>query len=631
MEGWKARKKIAVFAAIVILLITFSAVGIKESKGAKYTDSLPRMEDTEFRENSGIKIDSVNNVQQKNLYCLAKIWGYTKYRHPKITSGQINWDAELFRIMPTVLKSATLSEAQDSIMQWLEKFPVEPVEKSMHMKKKQNRLFSADLDWIRDEDFVGKDISRYLVNLSEIEVTDTQNGYVRFDFDDVYVTADFSPDNGTGINMAYDDSGMRLLSLFRYWNAIEYYYPYKRLLDKQWDSVLYDKIPELAEGKDEESYILAMANLVASIQDSHAMFLDEKHLLQDYFGEYMIDTRIVSFKNKLVVAQNTKGNLLQYGDIILKINGESIENRIKLCRKYISASNVKHASKIYAPYLLAAKNETINVQITRKNKTMNIDILGKHVENSYARMNCYTKEFNTGLIDNGKIGYLDMEGLNLTQLDTWMQKFSQTEGVIVDLRYGGPTFSIYTLAEYFQPEIKTFAYIYGCDYLNPGSFKFQGKLKAGNGFLKQLISEADNLTDILTFNKYFENGIINSFLGRTETREVYAGEVIVLVGEWTMSKYETAVMALKNAPKLTVFGNATAGANGDVVELKLPGGITTYFSGKAVTDVKEKTTQRAGIQPDIEYDQWMSERKIGEDAEVEAAVDLIKRNTTCKK
>ena len=41
---------------------------------------------------------------------LGKIWGFLKYYHPMVCDGQYNWDYELFRWLPEVLKSDSKTE-----------------------------------------------------------------------------------------------------------------------------------------------------------------------------------------------------------------------------------------------------------------------------------------------------------------------------------------------------------------------------------------------------------------------------------------------------------------------------------------------------------------------------------------
>ena len=56
----------------------------------------------------------------------------------------------------------------------------------------------------------------------------------------------------------------------------------------------------------------------------------------------------------------------------------------------------------------------------------------------------------------------------------------------------------------------------------------------------------------------------------------------MLVDESTMSRAEYFTMALQSVPGAIVVGSQTAGADGNVSSIALPGGITAHFSGVAV-------------------------------------------------
>ena len=58
------------------------------------------------------------------LYKLCKVWRYTKYHHPDVIVGNINWDAELFRVMPNVLRAKSADEVNIALSYWLKNFPV---------------------------------------------------------------------------------------------------------------------------------------------------------------------------------------------------------------------------------------------------------------------------------------------------------------------------------------------------------------------------------------------------------------------------------------------------------------------------------------------------------------------------
>ena len=86
-------------AALVVCCAMFIVFGRSGNSG------LGRDKDNEFLAGSKITLEDLNADQEENLYKLAKVWGFVKYYHPAIIAGDINWDAELFRVMPLVVEA----------------------------------------------------------------------------------------------------------------------------------------------------------------------------------------------------------------------------------------------------------------------------------------------------------------------------------------------------------------------------------------------------------------------------------------------------------------------------------------------------------------------------------------------
>ncbi|HEY0252906.1 MAG TPA: hypothetical protein VGC41_15330, partial [Kofleriaceae bacterium] len=55
-------------------------------------------EDHQFDHGSGISVTTLAPIQIENLATLGKVWGFLAYHHPKVTHGDLHWDAELLRI-----------------------------------------------------------------------------------------------------------------------------------------------------------------------------------------------------------------------------------------------------------------------------------------------------------------------------------------------------------------------------------------------------------------------------------------------------------------------------------------------------------------------------------------------------
>ncbi|WP_133586643.1 hypothetical protein [Sphingobacterium yanglingense] len=68
-------------------------------------------------------------------------------------------------------------------------------------------------------------------------------------------------------DIPYPDDGYRLLTLFRYSNMIQYFFPYKYLTDKNWNIVLKEYIPLFISAKNELEYELAPLRIIGDVND----------------------------------------------------------------------------------------------------------------------------------------------------------------------------------------------------------------------------------------------------------------------------------------------------------------------------------------------------------------------------
>ena len=58
--------------------------------------------------------------------------------------------------------------------------------------------------------------------------------------------------------MLYEVITYRVLALFRLWAIIEYWYPYRNLLDDDWHAVLREVLPRFVGASDWDAYRLAL-------------------------------------------------------------------------------------------------------------------------------------------------------------------------------------------------------------------------------------------------------------------------------------------------------------------------------------------------------------------------------------
>jgi C-terminal processing protease CtpA/Prc len=100
--------------------------------------------------------------------------------------------------------------------------------------------------------------------------------------------------------------------------------------------------------------------------------------------------------------------------------------------------------------------------------------------------------------------------------------------------------------------------------------------------------------------------------------------VAILVDEVTESQAEYTTMAFRAAPGALVIGSTTAGADGDVSTIPLPGGYSSYISGLGVFYPDKRPTQRVGIIPNIVVTPTIEGIRAGRDELIEEAVRQIR-------
>ncbi|MGB8953330.1 MAG: S41 family peptidase [Candidatus Aminicenantales bacterium] len=514
------------------------------------------------------------------LAALAKVWGFLKYYHNKVAEGKINWDQVLAECIPRVKQANDKDAFNHEILMMI------------RAAGSQEQIQSETID--NDEvDFSWMDDASLFYPLTSALLK-----YIRENHkpaDNYYVQKQSGAGNTVYTNekhiVHYPSVEYRLLALFRYWNIIYYFFPYKDVMDQDWSQVLDEFIPKVMapEGLSQD-YHLAIREMTARINDGHSFTYS--NALSGFWGTNYPPFQARWIEEKTVVVKTypvlLQGADLQVGDIITHVNGQSVEVLRQERRKYVQASNESVLQYNLCSYLF------------RSNRTEIVLRLDRGSSQAEAKIPCYTwsvvNDEETRSLPNvsysilpGNIGYVHMGLLQYNDVANAMNLLQNTRAIVFDIR-NYPNSTLYLLSEYLNPQPTDFYCAKKPDLSYPGRFYFTVGTKAG--------PSADN-------------------------PDYYKGRVVILVNEMTISHAEFTTMALETAPAATVIGSQTAGADGNVSSVILPGNITTSFSGIGIFYPDRRPTQRIGIVPDIVVRPTVAGICAGRDEELERALEFI--------
>ncbi|HZI05653.1 MAG TPA: peptidase S41, partial [Archangium sp.] len=146
-------------------------------------------------------------------------------------------------------------------------------------------------------------------------------------------------------DMRYPSREYRLLALFRFWNAIQLFYPYKHLLDRDWEGALTTFIPRFEKAKDAAEYALTVAELSTLVQDGHTNLRGHPGLEKRGITGVSAPFEAMELDGAAVVMtvwNEEAAPGLKRGMVIETIDGKPLAERVKALEPYVTASHPVH-------------------------------------------------------------------------------------------------------------------------------------------------------------------------------------------------------------------------------------------------------------------------------------------------
>ncbi len=407
-----------------------------------------------------------------------------------------------------------------------------------------------------------------------------------------------------------------ILGLFQYWNTINYFFPYKYLMDEDWENVLRDFAPNFRKINSFDEYEITIRKLSAKICDSHGEVEDES--INDY-NVSKIPVRLDIVEHKVVISKIVSDSIsdiynIHIGDVIEEINEETIASIWERYNSLYASSTLQGAEAFFTNFLWHMNN--------KNDSTATLKIEGRHSEHivtvktipldtfrklSYAN---FPSKPKVNIIQDS-IGYIKMSEERYLEIGRTYRKIKNKPYLIIDYR-GYSTMAMINLINRLDKKPHDVFSNYAPSLKWPGIFI---KGKNANGY-------AANTLTFLLKSRFLKNTQAKLF---PSFKHIYKGKVIVLINREAMSASEAGIMAIEAyRPDAVLIGSATQGVNGTMSLIILPGNIKAWFSGNDLRYPDGAQLQRIGIMPDIYVDRTIQGLKNNRDEVLNAALDFIR-------
>jgi C-terminal processing protease CtpA/Prc len=395
----------------------------------------------------------------------------------------------------------------------------------------------------------------------------------------------------------YPSAEYRILAAYKIWGVFRNFFAYRDLMDEDWDQVLADFLPKFEIAKDAREYNLTIAEMLIHVDDSHTSA--ESTVLTDYFGAATTALRLRLIERKPIVAQildqDARKAGIEIGDMVTKVDGEDIVERLKREVHYISSSTQQSLGLLVMSRILNGPDGS-TATLTVKNAN------GPPREVKLVRKSAYSidKPWRNGDVVKllpGNIGYVDLERLDLQDVDGMFEKLRDTKAIVFDARGSLPA-TAWSIASRLVDKQDVAAAFFNGPLTQSPDLPTGGRLSQSTNYF------------------YVQS------LPHTE-KWPYKGKTVMLIDERTISHAEHAGLAFEAANKTAFIGSPTAGADSDMTNFVVPGGVVIQFSGRDVRHANGGQLQRLGIQPTVLAPPTIDDIRKGRDVALEKAIEYV--------
>lgn len=395
-------------------------------------------------------------------------------------------------------------------------------------------------------------------------------------------------------DMRFPSREWRQLAAIKLWATMHSYFPARRLMDGSWEEALQACLRRMEDVRDAREYGQALEAMAVHLDDSHvgtgsrALGWNER--------THGIGVQLARIGGRVYVAGVTdpaldNSGVLRVGDEITAIDGEDVAIRLaRLAGKVAASTEAGRWRKAMFEMTLAAGGASVQLRLAGADGGQrSVSLPPTPLENALPLRHALPA---VSVADG--VAYVDLDRLQANQVDAMFATIQGSRALILDMR-GYPNGTGRAIARRLNVNHAT-------------SFATSYQQLA-------LPYEAGHGAQLAYDDRLFP-----------APGPLYRGKVVMLIDEHTQSAAEHLALMVEAATPVTFVGTPSAGANGDLREVVLPGNVHVWYSGLEVRHADGRRLQRLGVQPHVVAAPSVAGLRAGRDEVLERARQFLRQD-----
>jgi C-terminal processing protease CtpA/Prc len=389
--------------------------------------------------------------------------------------------------------------------------------------------------------------------------------------------------------MTAENRLVRLADIIIAWNVMQHFYPYFDVVKTNWQQALREALVSAYQDESPAAFQRTLRKMIAQLHDGHGSVWRGQEAGQRYCLPFQWEW----VEGQLVITALYDSTVTQprIGDIVTHINGKPAQAVVEEEEQYVSGATPQWKRYQAVNNLIyGARNEEAKLTI----KSVNGETTFVSGPRSMAMMQYYQQ---SRMQFGGKwkklsdrLYYLNLSLISMAEIDSLMPDLQKAKGVICDLR---------------------------------------GYPNGNHDLITHLLKNRDTSSSWMRIPKTIypdhEKNVVyvNQGWNLEPKAPTLQAKIAFLTDGRAISYAESYMSFIENYKLAAIVGGPTAGTNGNVNPLTLPGGYSVTWTGMKVVKHDGSTHHGVGIKPTVPVSRTIAGVRAGRDEMLEKAIGVV--------